>query len=137
MKKLLLFSALLIFACSSDDSTSDDNNQNSIIGNWQLTCICEDGLPVEGSVGLTPCESQSNMTFLESNTGNYEYYDEDGFEGDCIMQFSDIIWSQENSSSYYVTIVDLDGESGTSLGVIDGDTLTINDNGIDVVFVKN
>ena len=135
MKKLFLLSALLIFACSSDDS-NDNNNQNSIIGNWQLSCICEDGLPVEGN-SLTVCDLQSNMTFLESNTGNYEYYDEDGFEGDCIMQFSDIIWSQENSSSYYVTIVDLDGESGTSLGVIDGDTLTIDDNGIDVVFVKN
>ena len=133
MKKLLLLSALLIFACSSDDSTSDDNNQNSIIGNWQLTCICEDGLPVEG-VGLTPCDSQSNVTFLESNTGNYELYNNDGFEGDCIMESIDLTWSQESSSNYYIA---LESDSDSSLGVIDGDTLTINDNGIDVVFVKN
>ena len=133
MKKLILLSTLLIFACSSDDS-NDNNNQNSIIGNWQLSCICEDGLPVEGN-SLTVCELQSNMTFLESNTGNYELYDEDGFEGDCIMESIDLTWNQESSISYSITAYG--DEPGSSLGIIDGNTLSINDNGIDVVFVKN
>ena len=131
MKKLTyLFLALLIVACSSDD-----NNQNSIIGNWQLTCICEDGLPVDGN-GMSYCDLLSNITFLESNTGNYKYYDEEYLDSeDCIEEVRDFTWSQESSSSYYIT--GIAPKENPQLAIIDGNTLTVNDNGIDVVFVKN
>ena len=136
MKKLLYLFLAITVACSSGDDSNDDNNQNSIIGNWQLTCICEDGLPVDG-VPMSYCDLQSNITFLESNTGDYKYYDEEysGSEEDCIEEVRYFTWSQESSSSYY--ILGISPEENPQLAIIDGNTLTVNDNGLDVVFVKN
>ena len=72
MKKYIyLFITVFLFSCAGND----DIIGNEIAGNWKLTAVLVDGSPVN-----TSCELESNMTMLETNTGNYYKYDEDDFE---------------------------------------------------------
>lgn len=132
MKKLLFLSTFLIFACSSSDDANNDYSNTSIVGNWQLTSILESGTPIHNS-----CDLESNMTVLQTNTGNFmQYYSDESTSEFCGESMTiDMTWSQEGSSStYYITFA----ISDTTVSVVlEGETLTSIEGSEVRVFTKN
>jgi hypothetical protein len=115
-----------IFACSDNDDSI-----NSIVGNWQLTAISESGSPTHDS-----CDLKSNMTLLETNTGVFtQYHTDDTTSELCGESMSiNLTWSQNSSSTYFLTFVEFDE---TNSAVLDGETLTINKGNEVIEFTKN
>ena len=129
MKKLLFLFLALSYACSSDDDNSNTNT--SIVGNWQLTSIIEDGQPTHNS-----CDLESYMVILGDNTGTYfQYYSDDPATETCDLESTyDFIITMGSSSSNYNLV--LEGESAPL--VFNGNRLTLTFDDSQVIeFVKN
>tara|TARA_B100000795_G_scaffold267824_1_gene253470 strand:+ start:912 stop:1298 length:387 start_codon:yes stop_codon:yes gene_type:complete len=128
MKKYIyLFITVFLFSCAGND----DIIGNEIAGNWKLTAVLVDGSPVN-----TSCELESNMTMLETNTGNYYKYDEDdSTTNSCLLEQNYMVTWCQVLSTYYITFV---ADNDTFTADLNGNTLIIHaSNGSEIVLTKN
>ena len=101
MKKiiLLLITIVSLSSCSSND---DDNpSLNTIIGNWQLKSVTENG-----EESSNDCSRKNTVTFLENGNGSNISYDEN-YDGNgnatCENDFNGTFtWENLTGSVYKV-----------------------------------
>ena len=96
-----------------------------------MTAVLVDGSPVN-----TSCELESNMTMLETNTGNYYKYDEDdSTTNSCLLEQNYMVTWCQVLSTYYITFV---ADNDTFTADLNGNTLIIHaSNGSEIVLTKN
>ena len=132
MKKLLyIFLTVLIVGCSSEDGDNTNNGSNvSIEGRWNYTSYVDDG----EQATVVGCELQ-NYLMLDGGSGAFYYYEEAGAEDDCVLWLTDEVTYEAGSNAniyrfYYPS-------TGNSLdGELNGNTLTIKDEGFDEIYTR-
>ena len=132
MKKLLyLFLTVLIIACSGDDSNNSNGGSNvSIEGRWNYTSYIEDS----EQTTVVGCELLDYL-LLNNGAGAFYYYEEAGAEDDCVLWLTDEVTYEAGSNAniyrfYYPS-------TGNSLdGELNGNTLTIKDEGFDEIYTR-
>ncbi|MDH3322268.1 MAG: lipocalin family protein [Flavobacteriaceae bacterium] len=119
MKKILLFlliiaSAVSISSCSDDDDSPDND---SIVGQWHLSQILLNGIPLP--LELAPCELQGVLEFKSNGTFTIETFEENEL-GECVLdEIETGTWVNKGDNVYAITI---DGETEEATVTFEGNT---------------